>query len=250
MALTLKLAYSNVNDGSDCNTLVLDDDTGVYDAVTNPGGYQDEGDDASGHPKRSELAVYTLLTKKNPESADADITFTNVDSDADTTTSWPIPITQDGWYRGQIIAIPFWVDSIGYAVNQIIWYSDVLYKIVATTAPAETPVGSPAKFEVFESTAANMRLVYDDPITYGPSATIETGYLDLLQHCFGDETYADAWKDVSDDRPSFYSKDSAIAITAFLEGAKIAAARENFQEADRKILIVQALGNNPNCKIC
>jgi hypothetical protein len=250
MALELKLAYSNVNDGSDCNTLVLDDDTGVYDMTTNPGGYQDEGDDGSGHPKRSELAVYTLLTKKNPESADADVDFTNVDSDADTATSWSIPITQDGWYRGQIIAVPVWDISAAYAVGQLVWYSDVLYRIIITTAAGETPVSSPTKYETFEPTADNLRLVYDDPVSYGPTTPIYTGYLDFLQHCFGDEIYADAWKDVSDDRPSYYTKDSAIAITAFLEGAKIAAARENFQEADRKALIVQDLGNNPNCKIC
>lgn len=250
MALTLELTYSTLNDGSDCAALVLDDDTGTWDVSTNPTGYQAEAGDASGNPKRSALAVYALTTKKNPEGTDVDLDYTSVDSSADTIASWEFEITSDGWYRGQIIGAPIWDSGTAYAVGQLIWFSDALYTCAITTSAAESPVTAPTKWTAFASTIANLRLVYDTPITYGPTTTIYTNYLDFLQYCIGDETYADAWKEVSDDRPSFYTKDSAISITAFLEGAKIAAARENFQEADRKILIVQDLGNNSYCKTC
>lgn len=250
MAVVLKLIYSPLNDGADCGTMIIDDDTGVYNVTTNPNGYQDEGGDASNNAKRSELALYQIPTKMNPEGTDSDLDYTNVDSSAETVASWSVDITSDGWYRGQVIGAPVWDTSLAYGVQQLVWYDDLLYTCLITTGPSESPSTAPTKWLAMASTVDNLRLVYDDPIPYGPTVTIATSYYDFLQYCYGDETYADAWKDASDDRPSFYTKDSAIAITAFLEGAKIAAARENFQEADRKILIVQDLGNNPNCKTC
>jgi len=250
MALQLQLTYSNTNDGSDCKNIVLDDSTGVWNATTNAGGYQDEGGDASGNPKRSELALYILLTKKNPEATDADNSYLNDNSSADTIATWTIPVSGDGWYRGQSVSIPILDNAQAYGLNHIVWFSGSLYKCINPAAAGETPVSQPTRWELYEPTAANIRAIYDNPAFYSPDVTIYTGYLDFLQHCLGDEIYADAWKDVSDDRPSFYSADAATAITALLEGAKIAAARGNYQEADRKIIIVQDLGNNPNCKIC
>ena len=244
MPLQLQLSYSNSNDGSDCKNIVIDDSTGDFSSPDNEGGY------GTSNPERNTLALYHILTKKNPEATDSDLTYTNEDSAADTVASWTIPVSTDGWYRAQSIAIPIWDAGTAYAQDQLVWFSDALYRSNTVTSNGESPASQPAKWVAFDSTITNLRDVYDNPIAYGPTITIFTTYLDFLQHCLGDEIYADAWKDVSDDRPSFYSTDAATAITALLEGSKIAAARENFQEADRKILIVQDLGNNPNCKNC
>lgn len=251
MALILDINYSTLNDGGDCETVVLEDGTGEYDAGTNPNGYQAEAGDASGHPKRSELALYFLLTRKQPEATDFDVDYTNVESEADTVTSWSIPITSDGWYRGQMLAIPIYDATVPtYAVNQVVWYNDALYKCIITASTAESPDSAPAKWEIYTSDIEGLRELYDNITTYSPTSTIYSQYLDFLQYCFGDRVYADAWKDVSDDKPSYYNADLAFKITAFLEGAKIAAARGNYREADRKITKVQDLGDNPNCKSC
>ena len=249
MGLVLKLKYGADNDGSECDKIYIEDDTGVYDATTNTGGYQAESGDASGNPKRSELALYQLLTKKS-RTTDSDITYTNDDTAAGSVTKWSVDVTTDGWYRSQVIAFPVWDSTTAYGVNQLVYFSTSLYKCIVTTSAGESPSSAPTKWEAYQSTTTNLRTVYDNISTYSPTTTIYTAYLDFAHTCYSNKIYGDAWKDVSDNSPSFYDTKTAIKITAFLEGAKISAARSNFADADDKLMVVLDLGENPNSIKC
>jgi hypothetical protein len=244
MALVLAVEYSTSNTDADCTEAIYDDDTGTYNAGTNPGGW------GSPNPERTDYNLYGLLTDKQPEGTDTDTAYTNNAAEADTLTAWTYEISADGWYRAYSIAIRDWDATAAYSVNQIIYYLGTLYKCIVTTSAGEDPVSAPSKWTSYADTAAGLREIIDNTSTYSQESTIYVAYADYVEKCRANGIYGDVWELESSEKPSQFTPELAYKITAFLEGGKVAEARGKYAEANSKILKVSDLGVDLNCINC
>lgn len=195
------------------------------------------------------MALYNVLTKKSVGD-DTDIVDDTNDSIATAATQFTLDTEGDGWYISYLIAFPTYDLDQAYAVNQIIYFNGSLYQCTVTTVAGEDPISASGKWSAFASTAANLRLVLDSVAVYSPTSTIYTSDDDIFETCAADKIYADAWEDQSSGCSECYQLQDAIDITTFLEGAKIAFARNQYETADKKVQVVNDYGDGSKCVDC
>lgn len=247
MALALTLTYSASNTADNCGEAIIDDTTGTYDAGSNPGGYGAPNED------RADLALYLFAIKKGYNTADVELSYTNVDAEADTVASWTVPVSVDGWHRFRVLGIPQWDSGTSYALNQVVWENDDLF--IATTAG--TTIGdapSGAGSGEWSTTVPTLATIYDDPVTYGPTTTVHIGERDQTLFCLSNKCYADLVSDGSKggccDDCAEENKNTLCDVEAMLEGAKVAASRGRYLESEKKVLIVTDLCAGKDCFNC
>lgn len=113
--------------------VTLVDQTGAYDATTNPGGY------GSPNAAFGDFAHYALLRKKNVNSV-ADALLTLASYDPLTATEFSTTRSVDGWYQGVKFNIPNWTAG-SYAAGSVVYKSGVIYKANAPTS-AQPPASA------------------------------------------------------------------------------------------------------------
>lgn len=243
MALVLQSEYSATNTDGNCDVIIIEDSTGDYNAVDNPGGW------GAPNPERSEYALYSVLTKKI-EGDDTDIVDSANDATATSIDTFNLTSVGDGWYESNLVAIPVYSGSQAYGVNQVVYFTNQPYICTVTTSAGEDPISTPAKWDSFESTAANLRLILDSVATYSPTIAIYTSLDNILETCSSNKIYADAWKDQSSGCAECYNYEDTMKITSYLEGAKISFADNEYNSADKKIQVVIAFGQGNDCTNC
>jgi hypothetical protein len=245
MALVIQVTPSSLNDPANEDLRIYDDGTGDYDAVDNTGGW------GAPNPERSEYALYITVLKKIPDGTDLEVEYDNDDSAADTVESWNVTIERDGWYQTFLIVIPVWDASLTYSINQLLWFNDALYRVIVATAAGESPTTAPAKYAAFSDTETNLLDVVENTNDYSIEGVIYTDQLDDFVTYRGDEFYSDVYQ-----LASSYCSDTinvpelVYKTTVFLEGSKIAYARNRYAEADKKIGVVIDLSNGIDPSTC
>ena len=242
MALTLTPTYSSSNSLTNYDDMIIDDSTGTYDAGTNPGGY------GAPNPDRADLGLVLVAQKKGYGNiADTELEYSNTGNDFDTIASWTVDVTVDGWHEAVILGIPIW--SAGtYDQSQAIVEADVVYICDANGTTTQPSVSG---WTV--ATQTNLEAIRDDLVTYSPTSTVYSGTLNTVLTSLGDIGYGDSVAaDLSKDcAPECYDDITETnKIWAYLEGAKISAARSKFMEAERKVLIYTDLIAGKDCKNC
>jgi len=107
---------------ADCSEFTLTDQTGDYNATTNPGGY------GTPNEGRSTLALHILGYKYVEGATDEDITALLNNTDPENVTSWSVPNTADGYYYFDILAVDIWDASVSYVVGDLVEYQGTYYK--------------------------------------------------------------------------------------------------------------------------
>ena len=235
MAVTPVVIASTSNDPAN-------DELRIYDDTTTYGAPSDD---------RVDFAVYLSVLKKEPSGTDTIVAVANDDTTADTVASWSVAITEDGWYQAQLVLIPVWDSAATYSINQLIWFTDALYRVVTATAAAESPVTHSAKYATFASTDANIYDVAINTSNYSIEGIVYTDQLDDLVTYRGDTAYKDIWQAASSYCADYSNVPERLyKLTAYLEGAKIAFARNRFAEADKKMDVVADLAAGKDCVGC
>ncbi len=159
MALVLVVAKSSIS--SDCGTLTIVDNTGNYNASTNPTGY------GAPNETRANLFLKLWLTLKK---TDGDEWITIAAYNENTASSWEITITEDGYYEAYLFGCLAWSSGTTYAINHITYSSstDIFYKSLqnsntnhaVTNTDWWTPVTDVAELKA--AVAASQANVYAD----------------------------------------------------------------------------------------
>ncbi len=255
MALTIVQQFSTANTADVCTSIITDDTTGVWDVVTNTTGYQAEAGDASGNAKRSELALYIFVTKKEYPGADSSIVYVNDETTADTIARWTITgIAVDGWFRVRLLGFPIWDSGTAYLLDQIVWYNDDLYIVTAAlTTAGQAPDGAGAA-DWDTASVPTLTTIYDNVGDHDDTSTIYLSELDLLQVCLSNAGFADLVADNSKDNCcsdcGSENEQLLCKVRSMLEGAKVAAARARFLQGEQKILVVTDLLAGKDCFAC
>lgn len=119
MALALKLTKGAVDAGY--SFFYVEDTTGVYNAATNPGGW-----DPSGvvNPPRDAFALYVYGYRYVKDTDDTLITIDNT-ADPTVVTQWQVPMSDDGYRYFTMLAVEdldYVYGDTGITVNNGIYY--------------------------------------------------------------------------------------------------------------------------------
>lgn len=95
----------------------IDDITGSYDALNNPGGYGTPNDD------RNERGNYLLLSSNDKSGNRTYLTVTN--STPLSTLSWAFTSTEDGWHQATLLSVGLWNGSDPFvsSANDTVFYT-------------------------------------------------------------------------------------------------------------------------------
>lgn len=120
MALILRLKYdSTTADGLQFTIL---DNTGNYNASTNPGGY------GTPNPDRSDIALFLRAFTKRFDGSDT-VTSTNIvatpnDTDPVATASWVVEVTAQGWHQSNLYGLQLYDVATLLSVDELVWKAD------------------------------------------------------------------------------------------------------------------------------
>lgn len=112
MALQIQVTKSSTS--SDCTTLIIQDSTGNYNALTNPGGY------GVPNPIRANIGLKLFVTLKKTTG---DIPIAISTYNEITVSQWSVTITEDGHYELFLVACDFYSNLTTYASGDIIYDS-------------------------------------------------------------------------------------------------------------------------------
>lgn len=121
MALEIKPRRDSI--ASDLKSIVIKDETGVYDVTTNPTGY------GAPNPTRVSLALklFVKIDKTVGEEYNTVPAYNEFTAD-----EWTIEITEDGIYKYYLIGTAGWDIVTTFALNDVIYYqvTDKFYKSI------------------------------------------------------------------------------------------------------------------------
>lgn len=234
MALELKVEKSSIT--SDCKTLTVIDNTGTYDAGSNPGGY--------GAPNIARSSLYLKLFVTLKKST-GDEPQTISEYDENTESSWDISIANDGVYELYLFACLAWDSGTTYAINHVVYSAaqDKFYKSLqdSNTNNAVTDTNYWAEATVrddftpaFDASQTDVYLDIENTLVTCNSVTCRNQSLvDADCKCNPCETV------------STYEK-----IRFKIEAAEIHAAQQAWEEAQKVIENVEDICSNVDCKTC
>ncbi len=117
MALDLKLLYSSINDLGTKITLI--DNTGVYNADTNPGGF------GSPNAARNTLALLVRAFSKRYDGGETivDTLLTVAPDDADpvVAASWELTLNGQGWQQATVYGLQLYSTSLSFEVGELVY---------------------------------------------------------------------------------------------------------------------------------
>lgn len=134
MAIELKLKRGAI--ASDLSYFMVTDNTGTYDATTNPGGY--------GAPNilRNQLALFVYGFKYMP-NPDADTVLTIVNNnDPENATSWQVNMSMDGYHYIRLVGFNIWSSLATYGVGDYVFYQTKYYRALSVTLNQD-PINNP-----------------------------------------------------------------------------------------------------------
>mgnify|MGYP003562710923 CR=1 FL=1 len=133
MALLPKLKVDSQTIDNDKITLV--DDTGLYDLITNPGGY------GTPNPDRADLGLFVYGYEYNPDGDDVLLSTDN--TEPDTLSSWEFSISGDGYMYFLILVFNAWDFGTIYSQEDLVYHNSNFYKALQVSIGTEpSPVST------------------------------------------------------------------------------------------------------------
>lgn len=244
MALELKLKVQNIySDNGTFPSSDIVDNTGTYDATTNPGGY------GSPNPARSDLDLYVFAYKKNYDSDDQELDVTI--STPATQELWNTELVGDGHYRYEVIGTEKWVIGETYALDQVVYFNGKFYKATTAHLAADSndpeDVGAPWEEITLETLKTT---VYDNPDTYA----VNVGSLDWVYTNLADVHYVNILSKLSKKgcgcNCSKQCKQYLDQFDFFLNSAVSLFYIENYTLAAKVVLVLDDMRTRNGCEGC
>ncbi|HDZ27737.1 hypothetical protein LCGC14_0641680 [marine sediment metagenome] len=152
------------------NTTV-EDTTGNYDVVDNPGGWGAPNDEFT------DYAHYLTAYKKNVNNV-ADERLVYADPDPITSLVWVIPRATDGWYYVKHYHIIIWTSGISFVAGEACYYNGGIYLALADNTNSQPDV-SPADWTIKPAAedvdSATNTLTSEADIVFGYNADLYYG---------------------------------------------------------------------------
>lgn len=140
MALELKIRKQSIS--NDCLTLIIDDQTGAYDAVSNPTGF------GAPNPERVDMGLITFLVAKR-STGDEFITLALDDADPHVTVDWTATHGADTVYKAIMYGVDNWDSGVTYVLDEVVFNDadNLFYKSLSASNLNKTPASNPADWE-------------------------------------------------------------------------------------------------------
>lgn len=176
MALLPKLKVDSQTLENDKMTVI--DDTGLYDAITNAGGY------GTPNPDRSDLGLFVYGYEYNPDGDDSLILSDN--TEPNTASSWEFDISGDGYIYFFVLAFNAWDSSTPYDPDDLVYHNSNFYKALQSSTNVEPS----------SSTSATWDILSDDEII-AEKANVVNARLDELNMQDGDICFSNLAADAA-----------------------------------------------------
>lgn len=137
MALELQVKRGAID--NDLTYFFMEDNTGLHDAVDNPGGY------GTVNPDRTDLALYATAYKYRAASDDEVIAINN--DDPLNVSQWKVAMGEDGYYYFRVLGFNIYDSLLPYVVNDLVYYLTKYYKAIDVASPGEDPLNNPLVWE-------------------------------------------------------------------------------------------------------
>lgn len=238
--MALAQEYCRTAITSDCATVTITDQTGVYDAVDNPGGY------GAPNTERADLALALFGWKWAAPDAD-DPTDTPLDINNDdplNVASWQIEQSLDGYYYYKLFSVDLWDVATEYTAGHVVYdetYQN-FYKALQISTGSQ-PGASPDDWELIDDL-----LVEEE----NDSLTV-ISYNDVIT-CRAEACWSKVLEDYSDqcckDCDGLDICSQWIKTDALLQASFMKIYQEKWQEADYILSTLKDLCADVDCSVC
>lgn len=225
-------------DGLNLAYFLLLDDTGVYAASTNEGGYN------SPNPARADVALHLYGYKYRKDTADELLVIEN--PSPLTATQWQIPMAEDGYYYFRLLAIPVYNAGLPYVVGKIVYHEGGYYKSIDVVSSGQNPIDNPDLWEAVEDIQTDE--VFED-------ASIYTGTSDQVVNYRAKQCYQIQVQLEAEGCCDCHSKDRTKTKTyqkifVHLNAAAFDCLQQKYQQADEELMFLAEYCESIQCKHC
>lgn len=236
--MALEGSICHVSSYADCSSFNIEDQTGVYNVDTNPGGY------GIPNPERSEVALYLVGYKYKEGEDDEDITSSLNNTDPANVISWDIPDAQTGYYYFELMIVDVWNNLTTYAVDHLVFHNQLWWKALAINNNSEP-----------SSVNANWEEVTDMKVELGNASLVDQVHYDMNFSCRLEACYAkvvtdsgaicDTCQDCMGQALQLYMK-----LDVLLQSMFINQSQENWIEADKIARTMTGYCSKVDCRVC
>jgi hypothetical protein len=216
---------------------MVEDDTGTYNATTNPGGY------GSPNPVRASLALFVYGYKFMP-NPDEDTTLNIINNnDPVNVTSWQVDMNMDGYHYIRVLGFNIWSAVATYQIDNLVFYQTRYYRALAITTN-EDPINNPLVWQ------EELDLTTDEIYA---NASIYTYQLDTVINSRGKQCYQKAvLKEAQENCNCFGSVPGPVVkpymqIFVHLNAANFLCRQQKYAQADAELQYLASYCNNINC---
>jgi hypothetical protein len=239
MALELKLKRGAVS--ADLDYYYLEDNTGVYDADTNPTGYG-----GSNFTLRAELALYLYGYKYRKDSADEAIVISNLIPT--TATSWQIPMSEDGYSYFRLLGFAIYDPASAYIADELVFYATGYYKSLDVVAPGQDPINNSTLWVALTTADLISDAIYEH-------SSLVTGFTDQVVNYRAKQCYQVQVQLEAEGCCDCHSKDRTKTkiyqkIFVHLNAAAFDCLQQKYQQADEELVYLAEYCQTIQCKHC
>jgi len=239
MPLELKLKRGAVD--QNLVYFLMLDNTGVYDAVDNPGGY------GAPNPERAVLALYLYGYKHNKSSDDTPIIIDN--TAPPTVTQWQIPMFTDGYYYFKLLGFNIYDELLAYVADDMVYYATKYY--IATDiipiGPGQDPLTNPTGSWT-EVTDLTTEEVYNNASVHKTSSDQVVNY--RAKACYQEQVFLDA-EGCCDCHSREKTKTKTYQkIFVHLNAANFDCLQQKYAQADEELMFLSEYCKSIHCVHC
>jgi hypothetical protein len=234
MALIPALRRGAVDSG--LSYFYLEDNTGVYNVTTNPGGY------GTLNPARNTLALYVYGYKYRSTTPEA-LTIGN--TIPLTATQWQVPMGEDGYYYFTLLAIPIWDTVPTYTINTIVYYQTHYYIAIAISTNQD-PINNPTKWQLI--TDLTTTAIQTNPSIYYATFNTVVNYRGKV--CLQTQTYLEAKCNCNCDDNNRSEVRPYQKVAVMIATAGYLCAQQKYAQADDELVALSQYCSTLNCEGC
>lgn len=236
MPLQLKLKRGAVD--SQLAFFLMLDNTGVYDAVNNPGGY------GTPNPDRANLALFLYGYKYKKDVDDVPLIIDNTGPLV--VTQWEVPMPTDGYYYFTLLGFNVYDILLSYTPNMYVFYANSYYKSLDFIIPGQDPINNPTLWELVPD--LTIPEVSGNVSVYAATSDQVVNY--RAKACYQEQVQLEA-EGCCDCHSREQTKTKKYQrIFVHLNAASFDCLQQKYQQADAELLYLAEYCESIHCKHC
>jgi len=236
MALELKLKRGAV--AADLSYFILQDNTGVYNVSTNPGGY------GTPNPNRNALALYLFgyYYQSDPKvTTDNPIVISNTIPNS--VTEWQIPITADGYVYFTLLGINNWDSATAYVIDDVVFYQNNYYIAIDVSTNLD-PVNNPLLWQLISDMTSED--ITGNATVYSSTFNAVTNY--RAKSCYQTQLFKEAKDNCNCDNSNRAEVRPYTKIFVHLNVAAILCSQQKYVQANDELEFLSKYCASIGCK--